>query len=59
MSDLRALKEDVKKPSSCGHVCNFLISRETMQNNFKSFQLHIFTFQDILHLFSFRKKKHL
>ena len=28
-----------------------MILRENIQNNMKSFQIHIFTFQDILHLF--------
>ena len=30
---------------------------EKNQNNLKSFQVHIFTFQNFLHLFTFKKEK--
>ena len=33
--------------------------REKIQNNFKSFQIHIFTFQNILHLFLLKEKTNL
>ena len=57
---------DTHKKNRCFdmHINRFrmikhMILREKIQNNLKSFQIHIFTFQNILHLFILKEKKHL